>query len=369
MSNQLAKLAVVLREKKLTLVALWNTGVSELAGAARLDASALRDHIPQFIDEMITAIASRNENAVVGQKGPGSPLQHGSQRLAAGFNIKEVVVEYNVLRGAVLEVTEASGLKLTANDYRAINNIIDDAIAWAVDTFAREQAAERQREREEHLAFIVHDLRTPLNAINLTATVLVEELSPEARESAEMLRVLQRNVQRIDELIQHVMQVECSHEAIAGLNPVRREVDLWPLVHQLLQDLRPVTSAAQVEIRNLVSRHLTVYADAGLLVRALQNLVGNSIKFAPGGKIEIGAKENATGAECWVKDNGLGIAPERIERIFDKHETDANPARAGFGLGLTIFKQIIEAHGGEVSVESQPGQGATFRFTIPQPST
>ncbi|MEJ0089710.1 MAG: HAMP domain-containing sensor histidine kinase [Limisphaerales bacterium] len=162
------------------------------------------------------------------------------------------------------------------------------------------------------------------------------------------------------------MQEERNQKTPDGLNLVRREIDLWPLVQQLVQDLQPVAAAAQIKIRNLVPRHLTVNADAALMARALQNIVGNAIKFAPGGDIEIGAEANAAGMECWVQDNGAGIAPERLESIFDKHETDADPLRAGFGLGLAIFKQIIEGHGGRISVQSQPGEGATFRFSIPK---
>ncbi|MEJ0089709.1 MAG: RsbRD N-terminal domain-containing protein [Limisphaerales bacterium] len=177
----------MLREQKDTVVSRWKAVVGELAGAAGLDASTLRDHIPQFLDEMITAIASHNESAVVGTSGLGSPLEHGVQRLAAGFNIKEVVVEYNILRGAVLEVAEQAGLQLTADECRVVNHIIDDAVAGAVDIFAREQAGELQRQREEHLAFVAHDVRTPLNAISLIATVLSEELDPNSRELAEML--------------------------------------------------------------------------------------------------------------------------------------------------------------------------------------
>jgi signal transduction histidine kinase len=368
MNERLAALAAMMREQKMTLIARWKTMVSELAGAAHLETSVLRDHVPQFIDEMIAAIASRNETAVVGQTELGSPSKHGIQRLAAGFNIKEVVAEYNILRGAILDIAENYELTLTANEYHVINHIIDDAIAAAVETFAREQAAERHRQRAEHLAFVAHDLRTPLNAISLTAMVLSQELGPESHELLEMLRALQRNVQRIEELVQRILHEEHSQEAPEGLKPVRRNMDLWPLVHQLLQDLRPVTEAAQIRIRNLVPRHLTVNADAGLLARALQNLLSNAIKFTPGGEIEIGACENATGMECWVKDNGVGIASERLERIFDKRETDENPARHGFGLGLAIFKQIIEAHGGEIFVHSQPGQGVSFKFTIPATS-
>lgn len=347
------------------LIARWQSEVRELPGAARLDGPALRDHIPQFIDEMIAAIARRDEE--IAGDGPGSPVEHGLQRLSAGFDIKEVVIEYNVLRSAVHEVAETTGLQLRANDCRVVNLIIDDAIAWAVDTFAREQAAERQRRREEYFAFVAHDIRTPLNAISLTAELLAEELSPNALDAAEMHRALQRNVRRIEDLIRRIMAEEHQLEADEGLRPVRREFDLWPLVHRLLQEMRPVTAAAQIRATNLIPRHLTIDADAGLLTRALQNLIGNAVKFAPGGEIEIGARETDCGVECQVRDNGAGIAPERIERIFEKRETDPDPALAGSGFGLAILKQIVEAHGGEIFVESQPGSGSIFRFTIPAP--
>ena len=363
MPTQLAALAAVLREHKTTLIASWQNAVCELPGAAHLDGPALRDHIPQFIDEMIGAIARRDDEVASG--GPGSPVEHGQQRLAVGFDIKEVVIEYNALRGAVHDVAEGADLRLGADDCRVVNHIIDDAIAWAVDTFAREQSAERQRRREEYFAFIAHDIRTPLNAISLTADLLAEDLSPQSPDAAEMLRALQRNVRRIEELIRCIMADEKHFEAEEAFRPVRREIDLWPLVHRLLQDVRPVTEAAHVRTTNVVPRQLTLDADAGLLARALQNLVGNAVKFAPGGEIEIGAREVERAVECWVRDDGAGIAPERLGRIFEKRETDPDPARAGSGFGLAILKQIVEAHGGAIAVESQPGSGSTFRFTIP----
>lgn len=364
MPTQLAAFSGILRDQKATLIASWQASVCALPGAAALDGPTLRDHIPQFIDEMIAAIARHDEE--VSGRGPGSPVEHGMQRLAAGFDIKEVVIEYNILRAAVHDVAEESGVLLGADDWRVINHIIDDAIAWAVDTFSREQSAELHRRRNEYFAFVMHDVRTPLNAISLTADLLGEELGAESHCS-DMLLALQRNVGRIDGLIRRVIEQESQPDASDGLSPVRREIDLWPLVHRLLQDLRPVAEVAQVRMSNVIPRHLTANADAGLLARALQNLIGNAVKFAPGGEIEVGAKLIEKGVECWVRDSGAGIPPERLEQIFEKGETDSDPARAGFGLGLAIFKKIVEAHGGKIFIESPPGQGAVFRFSIPEP--
>ncbi len=366
MPTQLAAFALVLQQQKSALLARWQATVRELPGATTLNGPALRDHIPQFIDEMIEAIARHDEQVVIG--GAGSPPAHGRQRLADGFDIKEVVLEYNALRGAVHDIAESVHITLGAGECRVINHIIDHAVAAAVETFALGKAADLQSRRDDYFAFIAHDIRTPLNAIALTGELFALDLKPADTESADLLRALQRNVQRIDVLVRRVMEEEHQMESSEGLRLVRREIDLWPLVHRLVQDMGPVIDVAHIQIANQVSRHLTVDADAGLLSRALQNLVGNAVKFAPGGIIEIDARETATGVECWVHDNGDGIPAERLEQIFEKRETDPNPSLAGSGLGLAIVKQIIEAHGGEISVQSQPDEGTTFRFTLPRQS-
>ncbi len=362
--TQLAAFSSLLREKKDRLIESWGAAVRALPGAAHLDGPALRDHIPQFVTELIVAIANHHANVAGG--GLGSPVEHGAQRLAAGFDIKEVVIEYNILRSAVHHIAEESGVVLSANDWRAINHIIDDAIAWAVDAFSRERSAELHRRRNEYFAFVLHDVKTPLNAISLTAELLTDELGPNA-QCSDMLQVLKRNVGRIDGLIRRVIEEQSQEDAGDDLVPVRREIDLWPLVHRLLQDLRPLAEAAKVRVANVVPRHLTTHADASLLARAFQNVVGNAVKFAPGSEVEIGAKPVQNGIECWVRDNGPGILPERLERIFQKGETDADPTRAGYGFGLAIFKKIVESHGGGILIESLPGKGTLFRFTIPTP--
>jgi len=367
MPTTLARLAVVLREQKLALFATWKECVRSLPSAVGLSDPVLNDHVPAFIDEMISAIA-RHGDAVAGNRG-GSPEEHGRQRLADGFDLREIVLEYNILRETTYDLAESNGVHLRAADCRVVNDIIDDAISSAVDAFAREQAAAIYARRVEHIAFVVHDVRTPLNAIALTTALLEEVLRGGSADTADMLRTLQRNVGRIDGLIRRVMEEGLEIEPTDDLHPVRRDIDLWPLVMRLLQDLQAVTDAADIRVTHAVPRHLTVFADAELLTRVLQNLVGNSVRFTQGGEIEIGAQDKGDGVECWVRDNGSGVAPERLSRIFEKRTTDLDPRQASFGLGLAITRQIVEAHGGQIVVESEAGQGTTFRFTIPAPAT
>jgi signal transduction histidine kinase len=150
-----------------------------------------------------------------------------------------------------------------------------------------------------------------------------------------------------------------------GRNLVLREFDLWPFVQRLISDLRPAIDAAQVRAFNYVPRHVVVKADSSELARVFQNLIGNALKFSQGGNIEIGARRVASSVECWVRDDGPGIAPERLARIFEKEESDPDPTHAGFGLGLTIAKEIVETHGGKITAENEEGHGAAFRFTLP----
>ena len=103
-----------------------------------------------------------------------------------------------------------------------------------------------------------------------------------------------------------------------------------------------------------------------MLRRVFQNLVANAITYTPRGEVVIGARETGMeGAiECWVSDNGSGIPEDRLEKVFDKLETDPQK-EGGTGLGLAIVKTFVEAHGGKVTVETKEGVGSTFRFTLP----
>jgi two-component system phosphate regulon sensor histidine kinase PhoR len=361
------QLAALIRRERDALLSGWRQQVRQLFSARNLDTPTLNDHIPQLLEELAAGLQAP-EVTIPEALQDGSPPAHGLQRVKDGFDIEEVVAEYNILRGCIHDLADRSGLSLQGAPFRIVNRVLDEAIGSAVQSYATQRALEVQHRREEYLAFVAHDLRTPLGAISMAARVLEVTLQPQSvkTETTQMLKTLRRNVQHLAALVSKIMEENTNLETEVGVKLQRRSFDLWPLVESLIHDLHPVAGAATTRLSNQVPDDLVVYADASLLTRVFQNLIANSIRYTPRGEIVIGAGalgDDGT-AECWVRDNGTGIPPEHLEKIFEKGETDpGNPG--GAGLGLAIVKTFTEAHGGKVTVESREAGGSTFRFSLP----
>lgn len=367
--TNLDQLANLIQAERNALLVRWRQQVKQLPSAQHLDNPTLNDHIPGLIDELVTALRIKLDTTIPEQIIRGTPPAHGLQRVHDGFDIEEVVAEYNILRECIHDLADSRGLTLQGKAFHILNCALDSAIGMAVQTYATQRALEIQQRREEYLAFVAHDLRTPLNAISLATRVLeltVAKHNNDA-ESAHMLKTLRRNVQQLDNLVSKIIKENTTLLTEIGTKLERRAFDLWPLVESLIQDLRPVGSSSSTQVLNQVPDDLVVYADASLLRRVFQNLIANAITHTARGEVVIGARElDADGAvECWVSDNGAGIPPDRLDKIFAKLETTSSDPQGGVGLGLAIVKTFIEAHEGKISVESEVGAGSTFRFTLP----
>lgn len=364
--NSIEQLAHVIRRDREALLVHWRSGVATLPAAHGLDVPTLNDHIPDLIEEIATALLARSDQAIARTVATGTPPEHGRQRLVDGFDISEVVAEYNILRGCVHDLAIANGLRLEGLSFHILNDVLDGAIGVAVQTFAAAQANQVRQRREEYLGFIAHDLRTPLHAISLVGRVLERTLAagaPQA-DAQPLLNSLRRNAQHLQRLVDKILEENVHVAADDGIVLARRCFDLWPLVGGLLEDLRGLADPAGTSLFNAVPDDLVIYADADALRRILQNLVANAIRHAPGGTVRVGAELDANAVTCTVADDGLGIAADALERIFDKGETDAG-AEGSSGLGLAIVRQLVEAHGGTVTAESWHGEGAQFRLTLP----
>ena len=369
MTKQTAALlgTFLLRERE-ALLAKWREQVRHLPSARSLDVPTLNDHLPNLIDELAAALAEGSEESIPAALEARSSSAHGQQRVQDAFDIEEIVAEYNILRECIHDLADEHGLVMQGKPFHIVNRVLDGAIGLAVQAYASERAAEVQRRREEYLAFVAHDLRTPLNAISLAARVL-EFILPDADaggDTSQMFNALRRGVQQLEGLVSKVLEENVNLETETGITLERRNFDLWPLVESLIHDLHPVAGTSSTRLINRVPGELVVYADASLLRRVFQNLIANAIKYTPHGEITIGAREvpEAKLVECWVADNGSGIPPELLDRVFDKGESDPD-STGGMGLGLAIVQTFTEAHGGTVSVESKEGVGSEFRFTLP----
>lgn len=352
------------------IISEWRSHANELLRELKLDKPTITDHLPGLIAEITRDLSLSAAGVLSVEHAAGSPPVHGVQRFHEGLDVGEVVAEYNLLRRAFITVADRHDLFVVGEAARIINHRIDEAVRLAVTAFAAQQALMRKEQEDEHLAFIAHDLRTPLNAVSLLTEALKEELG-ESRSATtdEIFAALRRNLRRVEELIQQVLKAKANPSGVgSSFQPERRVFELWPLVQRLVLDLKAVSSRHEIEVVNEIPHRLTVFADAGLISQVFQNLLGNAFKYAARGRIVISAREDAGTVTCVVQDNGAGIPLEMLSSVF--HKLASDPEKEGSGLGLTIVKQIVEAHGGAVSAESVHGSGATFSFTLPQrPST
>jgi two-component system phosphate regulon sensor histidine kinase PhoR len=366
--HDLSRFASLIRKRGDEILDRWRREVCRLPGAANLDAPTINDQVPQLLENLAEALTQAHQENPASQT-ENISAEHGLLRWQAGFDITEVVTEYNILRGCLQDAAEHDGLNLGGPTLHIINGKFDEAVGKAVKAFETMMTIELQHRHEEHIAFLLHDLRTPLEALSLATALLERSLEVEVRtgtvESA--LSVLRGNINRLSDRVRQVLGAE------KGLGrtfqPEYTSVNLKDQVDEMVHDLGPLAASAGTIVSNDVPRDIEIYTDAKLLSQIIQNLLSNALKSTNHGTVEIGARkirDDGT-VECWVRDSGEGIAPDRLERVFERFETDSQPDRRGIGLGLAIVKEIVELHNGRIRVESEVGKGSVFFFLIPGP--
>jgi two-component system, OmpR family, phosphate regulon sensor histidine kinase PhoR len=225
-----------------------------------------------------------------------------------------------------------------------------------------------ERTREEFVANVSHELRTPLSLIKGYVETLLDGARNNPEVAERFLRIIERNTQRLDLLIQDLLTISALESGRVKLN--LQPVELRPLAEKVFTDLKTRAEEKDVKLVNQLTG-LTALADAHRLEQVFANLVDNAIKYGrtQGTVIVGGQKVEANKVEIFVQDDGPGIPPEALDRVFERfYRVDKARSReqGGTGLGLSIVKHIIQGHGGSVWVKSELGKGAAFFFTLPQ---
>ena len=224
-----------------------------------------------------------------------------------------------------------------------------------------------ERTREEFVANVSHELRTPLSLIKGYVETLLDGARDNPEVAERFLKIIERNANRLDLLIQDLLTISALESEKIKLN--LQPVELHALAAKVLTDLNAKAENKNVALVNDVPE-LTAHGDVNRLDQVLANLVDNDIKYGRAeGHVTVGGKKRDDGAlEIFVRDDGPGIPAEALDRVFERfYRVDKARSRdqGGTGLGLSIVKHIVQAHGGEVRVESEVGQGSTFFFTLP----
>jgi two-component system sensor histidine kinase ChiS len=221
--------------------------------------------------------------------------------------------------------------------------------------------------KDEFLANTSHELRTPLNGMIGLAQTLIDGAAGKLTAAAkENLEIIVSSGNRLTRLINDLLDFSMLKSNTILLHP--RSLDMKTITDAVISLLLPLTQPKRVRLINSIHLERYVYADENRVQQIMYNLIGNAIKFTELGEIEVRAQLNGGFLEITVKDTGIGIADEDLERIFDSFvQVDGSIQRSfqGTGLGLTITQQLIELHGGAIRVKSQLRKGTEFIFTLP----
>ena len=222
--------------------------------------------------------------------------------------------------------------------------------------------------RKDFLGNVSHELKTPIFAIHGFAETLLDGALENPDVRTEFVEKILRNSERLDNLASDLAEIAMIETGELKMRP--RRFDLADLVAEVTESLESRATQKNITVASRIAPELpAVFADDGRIRQVLLNLVDNGIKYTnPGGHVVIAARASDGLVKVTVSDSGIGIAQEHIERLTERfYRVDASRSRSqgGTGLGLAIVKHILSAHGGRLLVQSKPGGGSTFSFSLP----
>ncbi len=259
-------------------------------------------------------------------------------------------------------------MKLDVQIQRIKTNNQTNYVLLLRDVTALKRAEVARREMVDN---ITHELNTPITTMNLVVETLDDEEMLRSKKGYKVLKDKINDLRRsLGMMTQLIEEMKILSEIQSGVLPIMlQSTSLQPMIESAIEPLLPLANDGEQTIRFEIPPNIVVYAHAYYLERVIKNIVHNAIKFSPqNGTICIAASQDEQMVTVSIADQGAGIPAEQLPRIFERfYQVDRARDRArknGTGLGLAIAKHIVQKHGGEIWVNSEEGEGATFFFSL-----
>ncbi|MEP6859157.1 MAG: sensor histidine kinase [Deltaproteobacteria bacterium] len=352
----------VLADRRDEVMRRWKALVQGTLVPLAMPSIELLDHLPDFLDEVIASLRDADTHPGVGEPPQDSTMAagHGEQRLRLGFSLDSVVREYGALRDAVVATVLDAGEQISFREMQIVFDCMIGGIAHAVSEYARQRDAELLRQANEHFAFIAHELRNPMSS----ATLAFESLRAKGRLPTDGHEVgaLERGLQRTNELIDQTLRIA---RVASGIELRRQSTTLSAIFEDAQAGAISEAEARGVKIEVTLENDECLNVDVRLLRSAVGNLVRNAVKYThPNSTVSLRGTHTTNRVVIEVEDRCGGLEPGKVEQAFAPF-VRLETTQSGFGLGLAIAKQAVDAHGGTIRVQNLPGRGCVFVLELP----
>lgn len=326
--------------------------------ALEVEESQLINSLPMLIEDLVATLRNPPEE----WPSLDSAAEHGRHRVEMGIDIARLTEELALVGETIVGLACEDEFKLDGHDLQRLFRVIGRATAWSVQAYAGMRDRQLAKEAAQHFSFLAHEIRNPLNNARLAVDLLA--VVPEKERD----RYFDRVDRALSQLSEQVDNSLVGARLFGQPDMKLQTYDAAELVESAWADVALHGDEREIIMSSELER-FEIDADRKLLVSALTNLMSNAVKFSRiGGRIQLRVRARNDRALFQVEDECGGIA-ESLQQLFLPF-VQAEHDRSGFGLGLTIVKQVCEAHHGEVKVENRQGKGCSFTLDLPrrQPS-
>jgi signal transduction histidine kinase len=333
-------------------------------GTATIAPPLLLDGLPNFLDHVIGALGDPSPTLTTdaARSGPAATARdHGLQRWELGYDVRELVREYGILRDVILGLLMESGESIDMAEYRVLSRYISQGVAEAVGRFSEERDGELTRRAAEEFAFLAHELRNPLTVALLCL--------PSCRENPDRfpeVAVLEEALSQVLQLLDGSIRSEQRKSGQSAANLLDRQtLAVSDLMANAARETVPVAKLRGVRIVIEPGDPIEIRGDARFLRSALGNLVRNAVKFThKGTTVTLRARREETRVLLEIEDECGGLPPGALEKAFEPF-VQLGEDQSGFGLGLAIAREAAQVHGGDVSAVDLAGRGCCFTLELP----